>query len=164
MGYKVLVLMGSASDAPIMRKAGETLAALGIEYRMTVASAHRTPARVAELVTKARDEGYGVIIAGAGMGAHLAGVCASMTTLPVIGVPLAAGGLGGQDALLSTVQMPPGVPVACVAIDGARNAALLAAEIIALAEPELAQRLQDERDSLAKQVQDAARDMEGGAA
>jgi len=155
--------MGSASDAEAMRNAADTLALFGVEYRMTVASAHRTPDRVERIVSAARSEGYGAIIAGAGLAAHLAGVCASRTTLPVIGVPLSGGTLVGVDALLSTVQMPPGVPVATVGIDNSTNAALLAVRILAVGDPDLAARLEDARSLAANRVEEAAAELESAA-
>lgn len=163
MGKSVLILMGSQSDQAVMTDAAKMLADLGIEFRMTVASAHRTPDRVERLVGGARSEGVGVIIAGAGMAAHLAGVCASRTILPIIGVPLSGGKLVGIDALLATVQMPPGIPVATVGVDGARNAALLAAQILALGDEELARRLDDARARMARQVEEAATGVESEA-
>jgi len=126
------VVMGSKSDEPLMQPALNTLRDLGIEYEVSVISAHRTPEKAREYGQKARTTGLEVIIAGAGGAAHLPGVIASWTTIPVIGVPLARGKLKGLDALLSVAQMPAGVPVACVAIDGAKNAALLAAAILSL--------------------------------
>ena len=126
------VVMGSKSDEPLMQPALDTLRDLGIEYEVSVISAHRTPEKAREYGQKARTTGLEVIIAGAGGAAHLPGVIASWTTIPVIGVPLARGKLKGLDALLSVAQMPAGVPVACVAIDGAKNAALLAAAILSL--------------------------------
>jgi 5-(carboxyamino)imidazole ribonucleotide mutase len=138
---KVAVLMGSASDKAKMAPAAEVLAQLGIEADEEVMSAHRTPGTVAAFAEKAREMGYGTIICGAGMAAHLAGAVAARTTLPVIGVPLSGSALGGQDALYATVQMPKGFPVATVAIDGAVNAALLAAEILAVSDPAVAESL-----------------------
>jgi 5-(carboxyamino)imidazole ribonucleotide mutase len=130
---KVAVLMGSKSDKPVMDKATEELAARGIEFEELVLSAHRNPDEVAEFSKNAAANGFGVIIAGAGMSAALAGTIAARTELPVIGVPIVSGGLGGLDALLSTVQMPPGVPVATMAINGAKNAAIYASKILNLA-------------------------------
>jgi 5-(carboxyamino)imidazole ribonucleotide mutase len=138
---KVAILMGSASDKAKMAPAAEVLAQLGLEADEEVMSAHRAPETVAAFAAKAREMGYGAIICGAGMAAHLAGAVAARTTLPVIGVPLSGSALGGLDALYATVQMPKGFPVATVAIDGAANAALLAAEILALGDPGVAQRL-----------------------
>ncbi len=160
MARRVLILMGSQSDAAVMAEAAKALEGFGIGYHMTVASAHRTPDRVDRLVSGARAEGYGVVIAGAGMAAHLAGVCASRTTLPVIGVPLSGSRLVGVDALLATVQMPPGIPVATVAVDGAKNAAILAAQILALSDEALAAALEDDRAGMAKRVEEMAAGVE----
>ncbi len=137
----VLILMGSESDWPRVQPAAEVLKELGVACEVHVASAHRTPARVAKLAAEARARGVKVIIAAAGGAAHLAGVVAAHTTLPVIGIPVGAGALQGLDALLATVQMPSGIPVATVAIDGAKNAGLLAAEIIAVTDAALAEKL-----------------------
>lgn len=142
---KVAVLMGSSSDRPKMVAALDVLAELGIEADEEVLSAHRTPDLVAGFAASAREAGYGAIICGAGMAAHLAGAVAARTTLPVIGVPLSGSALNGADALYATVQMPKGVPVATVAIDGAANAALLAAEVLAVHDAELARRLDEYR-------------------
>lgn len=136
------ILVGSESDLPVLEKCTARLDALQIGYELEVRSAHRNPEDVAEYVSTARDRGLKVIICAAGMAAHLAGAVAARTNLPVIGVPVAAGPLNGFDALLSTVQMPSGVPVATVAINGAANAAVLAAQILALSDPELADRLE----------------------
>jgi phosphoribosylaminoimidazole carboxylase PurE protein len=152
---QVLVLLGSASDEELMRPCWEQLAELGIRYEARVASAHRTPELVRELVGTARERGVRIIIAGAGMAAHLAGAAAALTTLPVIAVPLAGSTLGGLDALLSSVQMPPGVPVATVAINGARNAALLAAQILAIGDDALRSRLETLRETQAAKVRQA---------
>lgn len=138
---KVAVLMGSANDGEKMAGAAEVLRRFGVECSEHVMSAHRTPAAVAEFAREARDNGYGVVICGAGMAAHLAGAVAAHTTLPVIGVPLSGGALNGVDALYATVQMPRGIPVATVAIDGATNAGILAAQILALTDAGLAERL-----------------------
>jgi 5-(carboxyamino)imidazole ribonucleotide mutase len=145
MAMKVLVLMGSANDAEKVQPAIDTLTQFGVEHEWWAASAHRNPGKVAELVSGARDNGFGVIIAAAGMAAHLAGVCASKTTLPVIGIPVSGGALNGADALHSTVQMPPGMPVATVAINGAKNAGLLAIQILAVTDEELAKKLDADR-------------------
>jgi len=152
---KVLVLMGSGSDWPVMKKCTEVLERLAISHDVHVASAHRTPQRVVELVEGASAAGCRVIVAGAGMAAHLAGVVAAHTTLPVLGVPLASGALQGVDALLSVSQMPPGIPVACLGIGsaGASNAGLLAAAILALDDEQLAQRLRQERRLQAQKVE-----------
>jgi 5-(carboxyamino)imidazole ribonucleotide mutase len=145
---KVAVLMGSASDKDKMAPASDTLARYGIATDVRILSAHRTPALVTEFVSSARDNGYAVIIAGAGMAAHLAGAVAAQTTLPVIGVPLSGGALNGVDALYATVQMPKGIPVATVAVDGAMNAALLAVQILAVDDPELAKELENHRQEM----------------
>ena len=142
---KVGIVMGSDSDLPVVQKAVDILKGLGVPYEVHVISAHRTPDRAFEFARGAASRGIGVIIAAAGMAAHLAGVMAANTTLPVIGIPCKSAALGGIDALLSTVQMPSGIPVATVAIDGGANAALLACEIIALGEPELSVRLEEKR-------------------
>ena len=138
---KVAVIMGSASDLAVAEKATARLASLGIEYEAHVYSAHRTPIEARDFVLHAEENGFGVIIALAGMAAHLAGALAAGCTLPVIGVPVKSSNLSGVDALLSTVQMPTGIPVATVAIDGAANAALLAAQILALFDSELSAKL-----------------------
>lgn len=141
MAAQVGIVMGSDSDLPVMEKAGAVLDRFGIEYEIEVMSAHRKPARVSEYATSAAERGLKVIIAGAGLAAHLPGVVAAHTTLPVIGVPLYQEGLAGADALYSCVQMPPGVPVATVAIGGSKNAAVLAAQIIATADETVASKL-----------------------
>ena len=137
---KVGIVMGSASDLPVVKKAQEVLESLGVPNEMHIYSAHRTPAEARQFAEGARDAGFGVIIAAAGMAAHLAGALAAGTTLPVIGIPINSS-LGGLDALLATVQMPSGIPVATVAIDGAKNAAWLAAEILAVEDTQLAERI-----------------------
>jgi 5-(carboxyamino)imidazole ribonucleotide mutase len=142
---KVAVLMGSSSDKDKMAPAADTLARYGIEADVRVLSAHRTPAAVADFASSARDQGYAAIICGAGMAAHLAGAVAGQTTLPVIGVPLSVGALNGVDALYATVQMPKGIPVATVAIDGAMNAALLAVQMLAIDDDDLAAALAKHR-------------------
>jgi 5-(carboxyamino)imidazole ribonucleotide mutase len=147
---KVAVVMGSGSDLEIMRGAAETLQKLGIPYTVRVLSAHRTPEAARDFAANARADGYGALIAGAGKAAHLAGALAANTVLPVIGVPLKSAALDGLDALLSTVQMPAGIPVATVAIDGAANAALLAAQILALEDSSLAARLLEHRADMKK--------------
>ena len=139
---KVAVIMGSASDLPVVRKAAETLRSFGVPFEVHVYSAHRTPAQFAR---EARERGFGALIAAAGMAAHLAGALAAQTTLPVIGIPLKSNALDGVDALLSTVQMPSGIPVATVAIDGAVNAALLAVQILAVEDAGLAKKLDGHR-------------------
>lgn len=154
----VLILMGSDSDAAVMKGAGDALTELGLTWEMTVASAHRSPARVMRLIDEAPGRGVKVFIAAAGAAAHLAGVVAAHTTLPVVGVPIDSSALNGLDALLSTVQMPPGVPVATVAIGkpGATNAGVLAAQMIALADAKLAARLKDYKKKLEAKVEAAA--------
>ena len=142
---KVGVIMGSDSDLPVVRKATDQLKALGIPFEVHVYSAHRTPAEARDFAVSARANGFGVIIAAAGMAAHLAGALAAGTTLPVIGIPCTGPSLEGLDALLSTVQMPTGIPVATVAVNGGGNAALLAAQILAVSEPELAAKLDARR-------------------
>jgi 5-(carboxyamino)imidazole ribonucleotide mutase len=152
----VIIVAGSESDLPTVKPAADQLAELGIAYEMNVASAHRSPERAIAIAKEARGRGAKVIIAAAGTAAHLAGVLAAHTTLPVIGIPIASGSLGGLDALLSTVQMPAGVPVATVAINGARNAALLAAEIIAVTNAALADKLSAMREEMARKVEAAS--------
>ena len=142
MSPSVGILVGSKSDLPVMEKCTNRFEDLGIDYELEVRSAHRNPEAVAEYVTSAPERGIRVFICAAGMAAHLAGAVAARTNLPVIGIPIAAGTLGGFDALLATVQMPSGVPVATVAVNGAANAAVLAAQILALSDSELAQRLE----------------------
>jgi 5-(carboxyamino)imidazole ribonucleotide mutase len=149
----VLVLMGSDSDLPTMRKAIDALSEFGIETEVAVASAHRTPEKVVELVRAADGDGTCAIIAGAGMAAALPGVVAAHTTLPVIGVPLSGSALGGTDALYSIVQMPPGIPVATVGIDAAANAGLLAAQIAAVSDPGISEALKRHRTTMAEQVE-----------
>ena len=142
---KVGIIMGSDSDLPIIKKATDTLKSLDIPFEVHIYSAHRTPVQAAEFSKNARKNGFGVIIAAAGMAAHLAGAIAANTTLPVIGIPCKSTNLDGIDALLSTVQMPSGIPVATVAINGGVNAALLSAQIIAVEDEALAQKLQQKR-------------------
>ena len=149
MPYKVAIIMGSPNDRPKMEPAAETLAGFGIEADVQVMSAHRTPAKVAEFVGGARANGYAAIIAGAGMAAHLAGAAAAHTTLPVIGVPLSGGALNGVDALYATVQMPKGIPVATVAVDGSINAALLVVQMLAIADEDLQAKLVADREQRA---------------
>lgn len=148
MRHKVAIVMGSGSDRPVMEKAGAMLEEFGIEHDTRVLSAHKTPDQAIEFAARAAENGFEVIIAGAGKAAHLAGVMAAKSLLPVIGVPIKAS-LDGMDALLATVQMPTGIPVATVAIDGSTNAALLAVAILAIGDPELAKRLTDYREQLA---------------
>ena len=151
MGNKVAIVMGSGSDRPIMEKAGAMLEQFGIEHSVAVMSAHKTPDVAIGFAKSAQDDGYAIIIAGAGKAAHLAGVMAGCSHLPVIGVPLSAT-LDGMDALLATVQMPTGIPVATVAIDGAANAALLAIQILALNDEDIAAKLAQYRDDLAEKT------------
>ncbi len=148
----VAIVMGSESDLPVLKGAVETLQDLCVPYELHIASAHRTPDRAVAIARGARERGLRVVIAAAGGAAHLAGVLAAHTTLPVIGVPVASGSLGGLDSLLSTVQMPGGVPVATVAINGAQNAALLAAEILATSDAEIADRLETRKRQMAERV------------
>ena len=143
---KVGIIMGSDSDLPVVQKAADVLSDFGVPYEIHIYSAHRTPVEAREFSTTAKEKGFGVIIAAAGMAAHLAGAMAAGTTLPVIGIPIKSEQLGGLDALLSTVQMPSGIPVATVAIDGAKNAAVLAVEILALGDEELSAKLEKFRD------------------
>ena len=149
---KVGIIMGSDSDLPVVKKGTDILTALEVPFEVHVYSAHRTPQQVRDFVADAKANGFGVIIAAAGMAAHLAGVIAAGTTLPVIGIPCKSSALDGMDALLSTVMMPPGIPVATVAIDGGANAALLAAEILALSDEELAAKLIAKREADAAKV------------
>ncbi len=142
---KVAVMMGSDSDLPIVQKALDTLSSFGVPYEAHVFSAHRTPEQARDFSRAARANGFGAIICAAGMAAHLAGAVAANTTLPVIGIPIQSKGLGGMDALLSTVMMPPGIPVATVAIDGAVNAALLSIQILAVEDQALAAKLDEKR-------------------
>jgi 5-(carboxyamino)imidazole ribonucleotide mutase len=150
------ILMGSDSDFPVMSEAGKTLDKFGIPYEIEVVSAHRTPARAHEYATTAVSRGLKILIAAAGAAAHLAGVMAANTTLPVIGVPMGTSSLNGLDALLATVQMPGGIPVATMAIDkaGAVNAAIFAAEILALADPEIARKLVEHKEELVRSVEE----------
>ena len=149
---KVGIVMGSDSDLPVIKKATDVLSELGIPFEVHVYSAHRTPDEAASFASGARDAGFGVLIAAAGMAAHLAGAIAARTTLPVIGIPCKSSVLDGMDALLSTVMMPSGIPVATVAIDGGKNAALLAAEILAVEDKELAAVLDKKRSDEAAAV------------
>ncbi len=151
MSHKVAIVMGSGTDRPVMEKATATLTEFGIEHETRVLSAHKTPDEAIEFAATAADQGFEVIIAGAGKAAHLAGVMAAKSLLPVIGVPINAS-LDGMDSLLSTVQMPTGVPVATVAIDGSTNAALLAVAILALNDPGLRTKLEEYRKELARKT------------
>ena len=150
---KVAIIMGSDSDLPVVKKAADTLESFGVPYEMHVYSAHRTPVQARDFSLNARSNGFGAIIAAAGMAAHLAGALAANTTLPVIGIPMKSGTFtNGIDALLSTVQMPSGIPVATVAVDGAVNAALLAIQILAVTDETLAAKLDAKRASDAEKV------------
>ena len=150
---KVGMVMGSDSDMPVMAKAAEVLEQLGIEYEMRIISAHREPAVFFEYANTAEEKGFKVIIAAAGMAAHLPGMCAAIFPMPVIGIPMHTTSLGGRDSLYSIVQMPSGIPVASVAINGGVNAALLAAKILAVSDPQLLQRLKEYAKGLKEQVQ-----------
>lgn len=153
------IIMGSDSDLPVMEKAAEVLKEMGVAYEMDISSAHRLPDKTAEYAKTARGRGIEVLIAGAGMAAHLAGVIAANTTLPVIGVPLKSGALNGVDALYSTVQMPAGIPVATVAIDGAKNAAYLACSILSIKYPEIAEKLDDYREKTKKALMEKSEEL-----
>ena len=144
--------MGSNSDFPVVKSALSELKKYGVEFECRVMSAHRTPAEAAEFASNARENGFGVIVCAAGMAAHLAGVVAGHTTLPVIGIPMKSAALEGMDALLATVMMPPGVPVATVGINGAKNAAVLAVQILAVSDEELAEKLAAEKQKMAEGV------------
>ena len=149
---KIGIVMGSDSDLPVVEKAINTLKEFGAEYTVNIFSAHRTPEEAREFSLNARKNGYGAIICAAGKAAHLAGAIAANTTLPVIGIPIKSSTLDGLDALLSTVQMPSGIPVATVAIDGAVNSALLALQIVAVADEEMAKKLDDARKTATEKV------------
>ena len=149
---KVAIIMGSDSDLPVVSKAADTLKQFGVPFELHIFSAHRTPEQARDFSVNARENGFGCIIAAAGMAAHLAGAIAANTTLPVIGIPMKSKYLDGIDALLSTVQMPSGIPVATVAIDGAVNAALLSIEILSVSDDELAAKLKAKRDADTKTV------------
>ena len=149
---KVGIIMGSDSDLPIVQKAADTLDELGIPFEVHVFSAHRTPEQTKDFALGARENGFGALIAAAGMAAHLAGAIAANTTLPVVGIPCKSSNSDGVDALLSTVQMPSGIPVAAVAINGGVNAALLCAQILGVSEPEIAEKLDQKRKADAEKV------------
>lgn len=157
---KVAVIMGSHSDFPVVKKAEDILKSFNIPYVIRVLSAHRTPGQTLEFARSARENGFGVLIAAAGKAAHLAGVLAANTTLPVIGVPIKSSAFDGLDSLLSTVQMPGGIPVAAVAVDGAENAAILAAQILSLSDESIEQKLVEMRRQMEKDV--LAKDSEFG--
>ena len=152
MSIRIGIIMGSDSDLPVMRKAKEVLEELGVEFEMEIVSAHRTPDKLYEYSRSAEERGLRVIIAGAGGAAHLPGMVASLSVLPVIGVPVAATKLDGEDSLLSIVQMPAGIPVATVAIDNATNAGILAAQMLATGDDALRERLQQYKDALRDKV------------
>ncbi len=152
MALKVAVILGSDSDWPVVKGACDQLENFGIPFEAHILSAHRTPAAAAEFAKSARTSGFGVVICAAGMAAHLAGAFAANTTLPVIGIPMKGGAMDGLDALLSTVEMPSGIPVATVAIGGAKNAAILAAQILAVTDTDLAEKLDRARADMADQI------------
>ena len=160
MSVEIGMIMGSDSDLPVMSKAAELLDKIGIEYELTIVSAHRTPDRMFEYAKTAKERGLKVIIAGAGGAAHLPGMVASMTVLPVIGVPVQTKALGGVDSLYSIVQMPPGIPVATVAINGALNAGLLAAKIIATSNEEVSKKVAEYAEELKDMVEEKAEKLE----
>lgn len=149
---KVAILMGSDSDWPVVKAAAAELKRLGIPCEAHILSAHRTPAQAAAFAQQARSQGFGVLVCAAGMAAHLAGAIAANTTLPVIGIPMKGGAMDGLDALLATVQMPSGIPVAAVALNGAKNAAILAAQMLAITDEALARKLEQDRQSMAEQI------------
>jgi 5-(carboxyamino)imidazole ribonucleotide mutase len=156
----VCIVMGSDSDGKVMSEAAAALDEFGVQYQMFVASAHRSPERTHKIIVESERDGAAVFIAGAGMAAHLPGVVASFTTRPVIGVPLSGSALEGVDALYAVVQMPPGIPVATVAIDGGRNAGILAAQILATADERLAARLKENRAAMAERVAEKSKKIE----
>ena len=158
------ILMGSHSDLPVMEKAAEVLKEMGVPFEMDICSAHRLPDKTAEYAKAARQSGIEVLICGAGMAAHLAGVVAANTTLPVIGVPLKSGALNGVDALYSTVMMPPGIPVATVAVDGAKNAAYLACAILSIKRLELVEKLETFRENTRQALLEKSRELKAKAA
>jgi 5-(carboxyamino)imidazole ribonucleotide mutase len=157
---KVAIIMGSDSDLPVMKEAAEFLDEMGISYEITIVSAHRTPKRLYEYAETAAEREFSVIIAGAGGSAHLPGMVASITTLPVIGVPIKTKTLSGVDSLYSIVQMPPGIPVATVAINGAKNAGILAASILSVSDSKIAEKLQSYKEELASMVEEKADKLE----
>ena len=160
MSKKVAVIMGSDSDLDTMRPCVKRLKKFSVPFEVHIISAHRTPAAAEQFASGARENGFGVIIAAAGKAAHLAGVLAAYTTLPVIGVPIKTSMMGGLDSLLSMVQMPKGIPVACVAVDGAKNAAILAAQMLALSDEELAGKLAEFKDKMAEEVMEKDQKMQ----
>jgi len=162
MNNKVAIIMGSDSDLPVMKEAALFLNELGINYEITIVSAHRTPKRLYEYAESAIERGISVIIAGAGGAAHLPGMTASITTLPVIGVPILTKAMGGVDSLHSIVQMPPGIPVATMAINGAKNAGIFAASILAVSDPDIQKKLQAYKNSLVDMVNEKIKRLETG--
>lgn len=152
MSKKVAVIMGSDSDWPVVKAACAELKKYDVPFEAHILSAHRTPAEAAEFAKSARENGFGAIICAAGMAAHLAGAFAANTTLPVIGIPMKGGAMDGMDALLATVQMPSGIPVATVALNGAKNAAVLAIQVLAVSDAELARKLEDARVEMSRQI------------
>jgi len=160
MKNKVAIIMGSDSDLPVMKEAAQLLDELDINYEITIVSAHRTPKRLYEYAESAIARGISVIIAGAGGAAHLPGMTASITTLPVIGVPILTKAMGGVDSLHSIVQMPPGIPVATMAINGAKNAGIFAASILAVSDPDIQKKLQDYKNSLVDMVSEKIKRLE----
>ena len=163
MRKKVAVIMGSDSDLDTMRPCLKRLKSFGVPFEVHIISAHRTPAAAEAFASQAKENGFGAIIAAAGKAAHLAGVLAAYTTLPVIGVPVKTSMMGGLDSLLSMVQMPKGIPVACVAVDGADNAAILAAQMLALSDGELGDKLEQFKASMAAEVEQKDRKIQGEA-
>jgi len=162
MSARVGIIMGSKSDLPVMQDAADILKEFGIEYEITVVSAHRTPERMFDYAREAQGRGLKVIIAGAGGAAHLPGMVASITTLPVIGVPVkSSNSIDGWDSILSILQMPNGIPVATVALNAAKNAGLLAAQILATADESLTVKMQDYKDELRRKVEESAAEMSG---
>ena len=160
MSVRVGIIMGSKSDLPVMQEAADILKELGVQYELTIVSAHRTPHRMLEYAENARGRGLQVIVAGAGGAAHLPGMVASLTTLPVIGVPVkSSNSIDGWDSILSILQMPGGIPVATVALNGAKNAGILAAEIIGSTDEEIARNLQAYKDSLRDKVMDSLKEL-----
>ena len=157
---KVGIIMGSDSDLPVMQKAAAFLEKMGVEYEITIVSAHRTPERMYEYAKTAKERGIGVIIAGAGGSAHLPGMTASLTALPVIGVPIETKALGGEDSLLSIVQMPPGIPVATMAINGAENAGIMAAAILGVNDEEIYAKVEQYKQALCRLIEAKAEKLE----
>lgn len=157
---QIAIIMGSDSDLPIMKDAASVLEEFGISYELTIVSAHRTPDRMIEYAKNAKSRGLGTIIAGAGGSAHLPGMVASLTPVPVIGVPIKTKSLDGLDSLLSIVQMPPGIPVATVSINGAKNAGILAASIIGANDPDVLRKISDYKEKMKKEISDKAEKLE----